>query len=926
MSAKTIIGPRVRLTALLGLIGAFVTPTFAATQGTPFLQLDFNENNAGTVSATNTGFVSFSSVASAGTTGPISASYAVSDTDATTGTLTVTLSSGTTSSGTGLLRSVNRTAPTNAGSFTYANLYRDFVVADGANSTLWVAITGLRPDFQYDLTFYLYDDSAAGSTTVTVTNKTNVGTANGTGTLTYTGGTTFTSNSQLALKRTATADSTGRILYQLVSTGAQTSPLLNGLIIAQGPPIYASPGNYPGLPTYATAEQATFWTGENTQPTETALVTGAFTSAPKTVRLASLAGATSVASAVSASTLTVSATSLSTTALTFVLPAASAMPAGPFGYQIEDGSGGQIVGAGNLPIIRWAQGLPQSITSADAPLHQVLVDAVETGGMLRLFGRDLPATAYVRFNPASGTATTIAVTAANRYALSVPIPAALATGAYTVQVGASASLDAAYSAPYAINVVAASTLTANPIVPMGLVGDGVTDNTAILQGFLDSNLPASGQVNLVSITTAGTYRISGKITLHPGQYIQGTTGVKFLGSATTLPDVWFTGSSFWGLLDLAIEAQLKTAVIASDSTLAGHVTLNNITITVTGSPTSSTMRTVYLGGPDLLLANSTMTGGSGKALYLDRANGVCLGNLTFNLGPQYNAVENGRNIICENVTILGADPQSATGFSLSRTKTKGAICENQYYSSVSIDTMRGNNREAITEDGGGGAYMGTLSAATSTTLTLAHDPDWTTLNAVAGQGVVTIISGKGQGQYRTLTGASGRALTISQPWTVIPDTASVITISGALRNLIFHDNYMHDTGPAIQVYSPAFDCSLSENIADTCSGFVIRSRLTNVSLPSVNIDVVGNTLTNNANPMNSDGTTQTAVNGIHILSGKDNFVSGVLLRHNTYPAPADLSFEQTTSRTFNVLGELNSGTTRASSLTAIASNPTIQLK
>ena len=920
---------RARLSALLTLGLLSSLPVFGAAENTVFLRVDFNHNNAGIVSPTQSGYQSFD------TLDPLvasSASYPVTDLEAApSGSVTVKLSSGTQSTSNGPAVAVNRANPSNSGAFTFGPLYQDFV-KDPASSGLWLRISGLRGDYQYNLTFYCYDYGIAGTSTVAIANKQAAGTTGGSSSITYTGGTTPTGNAQYATTVTVTTKPDGTLLYQLTSTGANTSAVLNGLIIAQGPAIYASYQTYPGRPTHIDTDQAIYWISEDTGPNETVLVAGGFSSAAKTIRLASLAGATSAATALSTSTLTVPGTLMSSTGLTFVHPDPTLLPPGPFGFRIEDSAGLQLVGRGNLPTIRWTQGIWSTLTSTVAPLHPLLFNAVEQGGVLRIFGRDFPATAYVRLTATGGAYTTIPVTALNRYALSVPISAGQATGTYTVQVGAGPALDATYGDPCTITVQAPSVLTASTQAITGLVA-GTADNAATIQNFLLANPAGANQIKIFTLPT-GNYTIASGIVLGVRQYLQGMgmTATKITGTATTPPDAWISGSSYWGLLDLTVEAAQKKYIVQSDSSFGGHVTLNNITVTsvipITG--TTGTRRAVYLRGPELFLCNSIVSGLKEIDLFFEKAVTAYVYNTRVNLGEGGVVYfENCNNMVFDHGFVVGSAPNASSGFSLSRTKTKGATCDNVYIADTEISHIYGNNSEAITQDGGGGAYVGRMQSMPSTTrMTLQYDPDWYTLNAVAGQGVVTIISGRGQGQSRTLVGGTGRDIDIDTPWIIAPNLDSVFTISGGQRNLIFYHNTMIDVRPAVQLFGTAIDATIADNYAQNCAGIVVRSRMQGAILPILNVDIVNNVLDGNAPPYNSEGLPKVNTDGIHLLCSTDGFLSNVLMRYNTYPAPGDLSFEQqgTGSRTTNVFAEGNLGTTRAQSLIDIAPNPTIKLR
>ena len=87
----------------------------------------------------------------------------------------------------------------------------------------------------------------------------------------------------------------------------------------------------------------------------------------------------------------------------------------------------------------------------------------------------------------------------------------------------------------------------------------------------------------------------------------------------------------------------------------------------------------------------------------------------------------------------------------------------------------------MTLDAGGGAYLGKVAAAGGTKLTLAADPtfkDYTPRPRTDWTGaVVSILDGKGAGQFRFVTKNEGRAWEIDRPWILPPDESSLISIA-----------------------------------------------------------------------------------------------------------------------------------------------------
>src|SRR6185437_3117549 len=139
----------------------------------------------------------------------------------------------------------------------------------------------------------------------------------------------------------------------------------------------------PPLPSYQQNEQAIVWVSGPARPGDSVVVTGAFSTTPKRIRIARL-GSSGAAwpKAVDQSTEVVPAESADSEAISFVIPAKETD--GVYAIRIEDDGGARLYARVNLPEIEWITGLPspQNLTRPDA---QVLPGAASEGGTLRIF-------------------------------------------------------------------------------------------------------------------------------------------------------------------------------------------------------------------------------------------------------------------------------------------------------------------------------------------------------------------------------------------------------------------------------------------------------------------------------------------------------------------------------------------------------------
>jgi hypothetical protein len=121
--------------------------------GTPILSLDVNARSSNVVATTQAGFTAFTMGGSGIQTTPITRTY---------GNMAVTLSNSSPSIG---YDDRLRTAPSNAGAFTYQNLLRDVLFSRDPNGTsgLDLHVTGLTPGEAYDFRIWSFDAGSLGT-------------------------------------------------------------------------------------------------------------------------------------------------------------------------------------------------------------------------------------------------------------------------------------------------------------------------------------------------------------------------------------------------------------------------------------------------------------------------------------------------------------------------------------------------------------------------------------------------------------------------------------------------------------------------------------------------------------------------------------------------------------------------------------------
>ena len=180
-----------------------------------------------------------------------------------------------------------------------------------------------------------------------------------------------------------------------------------------------------------------------------------------------------------------------------------------------------------------------------------------------------------------------------------------------------------------------------------------------------------------------------------------------------------------------------------------------------------------------------------------------------------------------------------------------------YFAHNHIRQNYGGDREAVTMDGHGTAYLGKVDDVKGSQLILKEETWWgkvhkdLVLESELQQGIdnrrfstgfpapeewhgitMFIIEGKGAGQYRNVLEASGRQVKIDMPWDVPPDSSSIVSIGKFQGRMLFIGNEFRDAGTSVQLYPPNCDCIVAENqcwrATSTNAGAEINQRTFNL--------------------------------------------------------------------------------------------------
>lgn len=201
----------------------------------PILAVDFGQSQ--TPSLVETGFSEFevgNSVTPALVTGTFGA-YSVT----LAGSAAVD-AGGTFTSAVGMTGRDRGNPTSDVGTFTYNDVYRDFVTLSSGALTMGIQLSGFTANTSYAVTFYVYDALNARSVTFKNITGANTTTPNGVnqslGTTSWSAGSTFgstTSNEVFSVSGTAISDSLGRVTFSNTINGG--SALINGLTVTAIP-------------------------------------------------------------------------------------------------------------------------------------------------------------------------------------------------------------------------------------------------------------------------------------------------------------------------------------------------------------------------------------------------------------------------------------------------------------------------------------------------------------------------------------------------------------------------------------------------------------------------------------------------------------------------------------------------------------------
>ena len=668
-------------------------------------------------------------------------------------------------------------------------------------------------------------------------------------------------------------------------------------------PVYVDPDStVVGWPIYTT--NAIFWVSRETAPGESVLLSGAFTDASKSARIAFIpSGTTDWKSMVLQSATVVPTIQQGSTGLSFIIP--SGFAAGVYGFAIQDPSAPTILGMANVPSLNWAVGVPSVTGAATALEHKVYDCGVEPGGNLRLFGKNFVPSNRIVVQSSSGIAYTLATSQLDSNSITAPVPS-LAPGKYNVWVG-DLPWSATSSPAGKITVYAPTSLTVRDYTCANLVGDGDTDNTKRLQSCLDRYVPVAGANEIARITVpAGIFVLTSGVVARPFEVLVGSSSAstRFVGRPPGLPPAaWFTVPQYFGMANLSLQAPANPNLLTSSDVTtgsprtSGHLFFSGVNFASSSDASNGGERMFILAGPDIQVYNSVFLSSSNQDFDITFGDGVVVSGNQMVLNNWTGlGVGDSQNIIFEHNVIYSQNPvgrgtnghSGGSGLAIGRAFNQfgpSAVSQDVYVGYNAFHDMGSRDQQVITNDGGGGSYYGHVASSTANTVILADDPAWNWMGTTNPQASnMAIIAGKGVGQHSFLQSYSGRAIKLMTPWTVLPDATSVVVISQYDLNMTFAHNTISNTLGTSIVLSDALDGVIEDNVLTNSGQGILISAFGPYGGPAafgpvMNTDVLRNTIAKGTGSLIFPSA-NTNIAGIGILDMPGCLLSGLMVRDN----------------------------------------------
>ena len=451
------------------------------------------------------------------------------------------------------------------------------------------------------------------------------------------------------------------------------------------------------------------------------------------------------------------------------------------------------------------------------------------GGWLRVFGKCLGGDgAQMVLAPPTGAQVPLKLTQNTCWAIGAALPAGLKPGEYAVFVHNGHGGPAAWRSAGKLTVIP-PVAWKTEVFAVKEAGEGPAGDKAIRDALAQAKENGGGVVLLAR----GTYDIIGGLEIPPGTTLKGEgpglVSLYFKNSATP-PPALIDGRDY-GLENLSIYC-FNYIKVVRDSSDSERFRMNHVIIRAVPDaarsyvikPETPPTAAVHLLGRNYRVTNcdlyAAMPGNlPGRALVTGPW------GFSGDKGPWYGVIAN--NVIdghmygCDNVHAVIYEHNRVKGVSLGASTYWNNFADTTYFADNYVQHVYGGDREIMTFDAGGGAYLGKAQAS-GAKLTLAADPvfkDYAPRPHTDYRGAaVYILDGTGAGQWRYVTANQGRNWEVDRPWDAAPDETSLFSIVPFRGRNLFIDNTFVDGG-AMQLYGSAADIIVAGNKGARIDGF-----------------------------------------------------------------------------------------------------------
>ena len=418
------------------------------------------------------------------------------------------------------------------------------------------------------------------------------------------------------------------------------------------------------------------------------------------------------------------------------------------------------------------------------------------------------------------------------YALSGAIPPGAPPGPYTVYVHNGLGGAGGWVAAGTVSVGRAKLPWDGPTYKVTDYGAVANDGKNQTDAFRKAIAAAAATGGTVLIPR-GRYQIEDTLKIPPRVRLQGESEtlsqLYWPDRKAPLPEL-LLGTNSFALEDLALVATNCNQGIVADVGVvpgAGNLSLSRLRIRfdqylhirdqaeTTRRANSPNPRALSLGGDNVRITDCDVVS-SGMALFFSQLrNSYVARNQFYNGRGGWYCLGGSDGLIFEDNQISTADLQGNSG---------GLNCldgsmysQNVYFARNRLFHIFGYDREAMTSDAGGGAYLGKVAKAEGATLTLAADATFGD-RPWLGAGLF-ILDGTGAGQYRRIKSTDGRIVTLDRPWLVPPDATSLISITMLQRHYVVIGNDFSDDTIAVQYYGISIEHITADNTCARGGGY-----------------------------------------------------------------------------------------------------------